>query len=171
MSTELDQNIGRRHIGIDICTGCSPFFKVIMDADTDAAALAEALQADIARAIEARFPGAEMSLESVGVEVVFNDIIKPLEERRAESNAQLEELRDLYAKCEAERQKRIDAHPDNGRTGFWYVSGIRHETYCTASSAREAIDKAIASGEVGDWESPDATYVGESLPADAKCSC
>lgn len=62
----------------------------------------------------------------------------------------------------AQRQQRIDNHPDNGRDGQWRVTGIRHTAETMASCAREAIENC--SGEVQSWECPEATFLGEELP-------
>lgn len=74
----------------------------------------------------------------------------------------MESLRPTLVKIEAERQERIDTHPDNDRDGFWFVDGIRHDATCRATSAREAIEKC--SEIVGDWESPEARFIGEEMP-------
>lgn len=64
----------------------------------------------------------------------------------------------------AERQRVLDENPDNGRIGWWHVDGIRHSALVRASSAREAVDKALVDGAVGDWESPSARYMSDTLP-------
>lgn len=74
----------------------------------------------------------------------------------------LKTMRPAFEAAEVERQERIDNHPDNGRTGFWIVEGIRHDARTVANSAREAIDKC--SEEVQSWESPEARFLGEELP-------
>lgn len=67
----------------------------------------------------------------------------------------------LKAQREA-REDRIDNDPNNGKAGYWLVQGTRNEARTFASSAREAIEKC--SGVVHDWESPEATFIGETLP-------
>ncbi|MFH0825214.1 MAG: hypothetical protein V2B18_20880 [Pseudomonadota bacterium] len=68
-------------------------------------------------------------------------------------------LRDADDKC---HQHAIDNHPDNGRSGYWRVSGIRHEATTQASSAGEAVEKC---GEVvRDWEYPAVEFIGDKLP-------
>jgi hypothetical protein len=64
----------------------------------------------------------------------------------------------------AVRQKAIEEHPDNGKTGFWDVEGIRHSGLVWASSAQEAVDLADESGQVSkSWESPQASYRGMTI--------
>ena len=61
-------------------------------------------------------------------------------------------------------QERSDGNPNNGRAGWWRVSGIRHAAIARASCAREAVEKATSAGLVGDWENPVAEYWTEELP-------
>lgn len=60
------------------------------------------------------------------------------------------------------RDKEIDAHPMNGKLGWWRIEGIRHSAFAKASSAREAIDKST--DHVGTWEQATAEWIGEELP-------
>ncbi len=41
----------------------------------------------------------------------------------------------------------------------YHVSGIRHQAVVFAATPEEAVSQAIASGEVGDWEAPEAQEV------------
>ena len=75
-----------------------------------------------------------------------------------------ESLGPVFREAAEKREAELDAHPDNGKLGYWHVDGIRHDARCKASSAREAVDKCVADGAVGDWESPTATFIGEELP-------
>jgi len=75
-----------------------------------------------------------------------------------------ERLRPGFQAAETERQERMEAHPDNGRLGWWRVEGIRHEATTRASSATEAIEKCMKAGEVGSWEYPEARFLGDTLP-------
>lgn len=74
------------------------------------------------------------------------------------------ELAEAFREAEEEREERIRTNPNNGRQGWWRVQGVRHSAYAQASTAREAIDKALAAGIVGDWEEPEATFWKEELP-------
>lgn len=56
-------------------------------------------------------------------------------------------------------------HPDNGKAGWWRVSGIRHTAHTKASSATQAIENADKAEIVhSSWEAPSAEYLGEELP-------
>lgn len=67
-------------------------------------------------------------------------------------------------KAEDTRQARIAQHPDNGRAGWWIVSGLRHSARCRATTAAEAIHKAAQAGLVGTWECPEASFWTDELP-------
>ena len=55
--------------------------------------------------------------------------------------------------------------PDDGKTGWWIVEGLRHHVHVRASSAAEAIRKADETGDVDiTWEVPTATFLGTDLP-------
>jgi hypothetical protein len=53
---------------------------------------------------------------------------------------------------------------ENGENGYWCVDGIRHTAVVKAASAEEAVKKAIDTGAVGSWESPDAEFIGKEMP-------
>lgn len=75
------------------------------------------------------------------------------------------EWKAMQAACQAaenERLARINNHPDNGKLGWWFIDGIRHYAHVRASSAPEAVKKAL--DLVGDWEMPSVTFLGEELP-------
>ncbi len=69
-----------------------------------------------------------------------------------------------FREADAAQNDELEANPDNGKTGWWYVDGIRHDATCKASSAPEAVKKCADSGHVGSWESPTARFIGEELP-------
>lgn len=73
--------------------------------------------------------------------------------------------RDIAAamnKSDRARIARMDSDPNNGRAGWWKVSGLRHCALARASSAGEAVQKA--SELVGDWEGPEASFWCAELP-------
>jgi hypothetical protein len=72
--------------------------------------------------------------------------------------------RDTIQQSDEERIERMKRHPDNGKSGWWIVDGIRHHAYAHASSAIEAIEKADKAGIVQDWEFPEARFWTEKLP-------
>jgi hypothetical protein len=68
-------------------------------------------------------------------------------------------------KADKERMARIANNPDNGKTGWWVVDGIRHSAHARASSAAEAIEKADKARLVAaSWESPEARFWCKKLP-------
>ena len=70
----------------------------------------------------------------------------------------------VFDEDDAERLNRIATNPNNGRSGWWRVTGLRHSAFARASSASEAIKKAIDAEIIGDWEDPDADFWVEELP-------
>jgi hypothetical protein len=82
----------------------------------------------------------------------------------AEWDKDMEPVREAWrAAADAERMAR-ENDPNNGTWGLWEVDGIRHNTVVDATSAPEALSKALESGEVGDWESPTVTFVKALTP-------
>ena len=74
------------------------------------------------------------------------------------------DLTTAFRDAEEQRHKRIASNPNNGRAGWWRVAGIRHSAIARASSAREAVEKALIAGLIGDWEDPEAEFWTEDLP-------
>jgi len=69
-----------------------------------------------------------------------------------------EDVRLMFSPTKAE----IDSHPDNGKRGIWRVNGVRHSCLVSGvSTAREARDRAIANGAVGEWELYEIEFLGE----------
>jgi hypothetical protein len=94
---------------------------------------------------------------------VSSGVIRPEEVEKAEWDANLESLRKSFAESRAASAKARAENPNNGTDGFWWVSGVRHETTVRATTAQEAYDKAIASGDVGDWEHPSVEFRGTDI--------
>ena len=69
-----------------------------------------------------------------------------------------------FAEDERNRQILIDNCPDNGKTGWWIVDGLRHTGHAKASTAREAIEKCEKADKVQNWEMPSARFWTEKLP-------
>lgn len=59
---------------------------------------------------------------------------------------------------------RFASDPKNGTQGLWRVSGVRHNAIIRASSAPEAVEKALKAKVVGDWELLDAEFIGVEMP-------
>jgi hypothetical protein len=92
--------------------------------------------------------------EEIDVNVSKEQEIVSREEAQANFDALLKKLN---PKGLAEKNKKafdafIDNNPNNGKEGYWRVSGIRHCAVIWAKSARDAMNKAIKEQAVGDWE-------------------
>jgi hypothetical protein len=75
-----------------------------------------------------------------------------------------QDLTEAFRDAEQQRQARIATNANNGRAGWWRVVGARHSAIARASSAGEAVDKAMKAGLIGDWEDPEADFWTEELP-------
>lgn len=109
----------------------------------------------------------ESTVEDGAVEEVWEFQREHLEQspeckKKSDNLPKMADLQGSFAESNRARRDRIDSHPDNGKEGYWLVEGVRHDARTKASSAREAIEKC--KGEVDDWESPEATFIGEELP-------
>lgn len=74
----------------------------------------------------------------------------------------IEALSEAFDEADTKHGKELDDNPDNGKLGYWYVDGIRHDATCKAASAREAVQKC--NNVVGSWESPTVRFIGAELP-------
>lgn len=83
---------------------------------------------------------------------------------KEEFRKMVEGMRGSFGKPSEEAKSRMANDPHNGTLGWWKVHGIRHSAMVKASSATEAAEKAVKSGEVGDWEMVDATWFCIELP-------
>lgn len=168
---DVDEHVGKRYVGVDIAAPSSPAFRAIIPAEADPAALVLALQADILAAVERHFGTIiDWGLQPVRVELRGNgEVILPLEERRAKSEAE----RKAREPSAAEKARRIadltrkwDEHPDNGKRGWWRCEDYRHAVLVSdCSTAREASEKAMASGELVFAPGPDEVwFLSAELP-------
>jgi len=74
----------------------------------------------------------------------------------------MDELHELFRKDLDDMVARLRDCPDNGRTGYWSVTGMRHNAIVKASSALEAVERAKEI--VQDWELVSAEFLGENMP-------
>jgi len=81
----------------------------------------------------------------------------------------IDEARGDYSVSLKEMLERFENDPNNGIQGFWAVEGVRHKAIIRASSASEAVEKALKSGAVRDWELLDVNFVGSEVPDVYKC--
>lgn len=75
------------------------------------------------------------------------------------------EIRESFDKADEERHQRHLADVNNGKHGYWRVDGVRHSAVVRASSAVEAVEKS----GIGNWESPEAAFIGEQMPDVFEC--
>jgi hypothetical protein len=75
----------------------------------------------------------------------------------------MQQLPELFSSATFDAE--IDNNPDNGKHGMWLVSGTRHSCLVNGvGTARDALDKAISSGEVGSWECCTVKYLDPNGP-------
>jgi hypothetical protein len=79
----------------------------------------------------------------------------------------LEPLQKSFQEADERMKREHESDPNNGKLGYWQVSGIRHNAVVKASSAMEALKKA--EGHVNDWEMPRAQFLGEQMPDVYEC--
>jgi hypothetical protein len=162
-TTLEDRHVGELLIRLDFekVRGCVPV-------GTDVDALLANIQAGLWAALGKHFTGHELAWGEQFVKFDYGweqpQIIKPREEAAADWEKAREELGAMMRQGDEQRKEAAAANPDNGKDGYWQVDGVRHDALVKASSEPEAIAKAIASGEVGDWESPSASFIGAELP-------
>ena len=162
---DLDKHIGKQLVRVDIEALASPAFEVILPAGMDAEKCIGELQTKLRECIASHFDcPLEWSItEEIKVSVLCSTIIAPLEERE---KAFKDFMMQIAVDGERQLQERMANGPDNGKFGYWHVSGVRHDCYVKTYSAPTAIAKAIEKGPVDDWESPSAYYIGDKLPDD-----
>jgi hypothetical protein len=80
------------------------------------------------------------------------------------NSPEAKDLAESMKRADEERIAFLASNPDNGKHGWWVVSGIRHNAIVRTSSAVLAVEKAEAAGAVGEWEAPTARFLSEELP-------
>lgn len=165
---EKKKHIGKQLLRITLHAGIEPLCEAIAPPGCDVTALTAAIENAIERSFVERFPDGEFAWsmdKRPTVEIRVCDILTPEDEQAKWNKMFPAPTAEQRAAASAAHEAALDAHPDNGKAGWWHVSGIRHDGYVKSSSAREAIEKAIAAGAVGDWEigdAADARFIGEN---------
>lgn len=160
----LDAHVGEKLVALEIHSGCSPCLEAIVPADVDLTTLAQRIQSKFHSILAAELGGCCMWIGSL--EVLLNPrsgIIKTREERAADKAKIFARIQEI--EIDTGLDESIDNNPDNGRSGWWFIDGLRHHAHVRASSAREAYDKALKSKLIGDWEvlgTP--VFLAEELP-------
>lgn len=164
------KNAGRQCARLNIGCNCSPGLRILLKPGVDLPPdFAATLRGKLTAVVEAQLaPLAEefeWSLNGFEVEAE-QSVIKSADEVAAD----MEKIRQMFADADAARATSHNSDPNNGTYGTWAVDGIRHYAVVDASSAPEALQKALDSGEVGDWEQPTVRFVRPSpTPSAAPC--
>lgn len=161
---DLDQHVGKLCVSFDFGS-ISPTIVGAVAPETNVDELLAAIQDDLLAVLDKHLPAYSVALDRDLLKITdFRkpEIIRPREERDAELEESRAFLTDFFQVGEAARQEKLANDPNNGKLGYWEVVGVRHDCIVHASSALEAIEKA--SDRVGDWESPDAHFIGEQMP-------
>ena len=159
----LRKNVGKCLLAFDLVSGCSPCMETIV-ALGDPEIIEEALNHGLSMLIE----------KHLGKDVCFylgapmfkihprTGIIKSPEERSKELEDSRSLIREAIEDSLIKHSESLRNHPKNGTLGFWRVSGTRNNAIVTTDHAIKAVK--LASNIVGDWECPDAEFIGEVLP-------
>ena len=168
MPINLDANVGKILVALDVNFHTSPALRAIYPPDTDPETVARDLRRALEFAIQRTLGDVEYPFGSPDIKVhPTSGEIKTADERRQEDDDNKRQLRAACAAGEAARNEEMRNDPHNGTEGWWFVSGVRHRAIVRASSAPEAIEKAAS--RVQDWEGPDASWIGETLPDVVEC--
>ena len=160
---------GKKEINLSM-KGITPTLRIVVDPDVDGAALAATLTKSIKECVASSICASVNELleyEDAGLHLdcTLEEILLTASEYRAQHEASVQHMLDLFSSSSTKFDADIDNHPDNGKHGMWLVSGIRHSCVVNrVSTAREAIEKANASGEVGSWECCTATFLDPNGP-------
>lgn len=163
MDSFHERHVGEMEIRLDFekVRGCVP-------AGTDPAKFLAALQADLSAALGKHFTDHELIWGDEFAKFEYGweepEIIKTRKEAAADWEAARESMAQCFTDADERRAEQLAADPNNGKQGYWRVEGVRHEAIVQASSATEAVGKAVVAQAVGDWESPTAMFIGEEMP-------
>lgn len=74
----------------------------------------------------------------------------------------MKDIQDSFREAEERLRQDHENDPNNGKLGYWEITGLRHQSVVKASSAMEALKKT--EHHVRDWETPRARFLGEQMP-------
>jgi hypothetical protein len=158
---------GKKEISLSI-KGIIPTLRIVVDPDVDGPALATDLTGRLKECVASCIRESVKELleyqdNGLNFECTREEVLLSASEYRARHKANAQQMSELFS-C-ATFDADIDNNPDNGKHGMWLVSGIRHSCMVTGvRTARDALDKAIASGEVGSWECLTVKYIDPNGP-------
>jgi len=158
---------GKKEIALNI-KGITPTLRIVVDPDVDGPALAATLTARLKECAASSIRASVKELleyqdNGLQLDCSWEGVILTVSEYQAQHDANMQQLSELFSSATFEAA--IDNNPDNGRPGMWLVSGIRHSCVVIGvDTARDAMDKAITSGEVGSWECCAVKYLDPKGP-------
>jgi len=160
---------GKKEIDLKV-KGISPVLRIVVNPDIDGSALAATLSVRLKECVAATIRETVNELLeyqdfALDIECAREEILLSTVEYQTQREANMQQLRELELIPSVKRDEHIENNPDNGKYGMWLVSGMRH--FCVVNgvdTARDALDAANASGEVGSWEWPTAKYIDPAGP-------
>ena len=158
---------GKKEISLCI-KGITPTLRIVVDPDVDGSALAATLTRRLKECVASCIRESVKELleyqdNGLNFECTREEVLFSTSEYLAQHKANVQQLQELFS-C-AMFDAEIDNNPDNGKHGMWLVSGMRHSCVVNGvGTARDALDKAITSGEVGSWECEMVKYLDPNGP-------
>lgn len=164
---DLNNHVGKQLLALDIGGGSSPTVQGIVATGVDVDQVVARIKERLNDVLKEELSDIDFILDDdFKVEKHSRTgVILPPEEQRRIWRESLKQIQGVCSEGKRCLNEEIDSHPDNGNEGWWFIDGIRHSAHARASTAREAINKAIAHGAVGDWEicsMPE--YMGSDTP-------
>ena len=150
----LNENVGKLLIALNLNTGTTPTIETIKDSNIEPEKFLQDLNLAFKNLLEQHL-GVTKNVLNKPLEFSLHTrtgIIKSAEERKKEWDTILDALHSI-------KEPEKAPNPDDGKTGYWLVNGIRHSAVVLASTEKEAIKNAEP--DVQDWESPNACFKGE----------
>ena len=158
---------GKKEIALSI-KGITPTLRIVVDPDVDGTALAATLTERLKECVASSIRASVSELleyQDTGLQFdcTREEVLLTVSEYRARHETYVQQLSELFSTATSDVAN--DDNPDNGKHGMWLVSGIRHSCLVNGvDTARDAVDRAVASGEVGSWECSTAKYVDPEGP-------
>lgn len=154
---------------LNVSAGCSPFVELIWNEDTDlnendVNRIVKNIEDNINNAFHCGGANVEYTNEKLKVTVHPLTDMKAKTEtaRKKEQKKRLEEvLKKGPALKIVTPEYIIKNNPDKDKSGWWVVNGIRHACVVKAENAKNAVDVAFESGNVGEWEFISVDFLGE----------
>ena len=166
----LNDHIGELLVALDIHAGCSPCLESIVPDGTVPSEVAKRIEDRIHIILKEELGDFDWTFKPLEVKVnARSGIILSPEEREDQFHAALKPIQDAWAEADKKAEEDEANDPNNGKMGWWRVSGIRHEAIVRAMSAPEARKKALDDGAVQDWECARAAFIADQLPEVVAC--